>query len=77
MPVPTLGEVLKKSGWTQEQIDALDAKAVNGLNTVLTTASQAEATAIQKEQEATAAAAQEGAGRRGASRGRGRRERGR
>ncbi len=45
MPVPTLGEVLKKSGWTQEQIDALDAKAVSGLNTVLTEASQAEATA--------------------------------
>lgn len=66
MPVPTLGEVLKKSGWTQEQIDALDSKAVNGLNTVLTTASQAEATAIQKEQEATAAAAKAEADRKAA-----------
>jgi hypothetical protein len=57
MPVPTLGEVLKKSGWTQEQIDALDAKAVSGLTTVLTTASQAEEIATQKEKEAVAAAA--------------------
>ena len=48
MPVPTLGEVLKKSGWTQEQIDALDAKAVSGLNTVLTTASDAETEAAAK-----------------------------
>ncbi len=66
MPVPTLGEVLKKSGWTQEQIDALDAKAVSGLNSVLTTASDAEATASQKQQEAATAAAKAEADRRAA-----------
>jgi predicted metal-binding transcription factor (methanogenesis marker protein 9) len=47
MPVPSLAEVLRQSGWSQEQIDALDAKAVTGFNTVLTTASQAETTAAE------------------------------
>jgi hypothetical protein len=46
MPVPTLAEVLKQSGWTQAQIDALDANAQAGLTTyvsgVLTTAEQKE-----------------------------------
>lgn len=32
----TVSEVLKQSGWSQEQIDALDAKALNGLNGYVT-----------------------------------------
>lgn len=32
----TIAEVLKQSGWSQEQIDALDAKALNGLNGYVT-----------------------------------------
>jgi hypothetical protein len=47
MPIPSLAEVLKQSGWSQEQIDALDAKAAAGFNTILTTASQAEMTAAE------------------------------
>ena len=62
----TVADVLKQSGWSQEQIDALDAKALSGFNTVLTTASQAEATAAQKQQEAAAAAAKAEADRKAA-----------
>ena len=47
MPVPSLSDVLRQSGWTQEQIDALDAKAASGFNTILNTASQAEKTAAE------------------------------
>ena len=53
----TLADVLKKSGWTQEQIDALDANARNGFNSVLSAADQAEQDALKKQAEATAAAA--------------------
>jgi hypothetical protein len=53
MPVPTLAEVLKQSGWTQDQIDALDAQARTGLNSYVTNIYQ---TAEQKEQAALAAA---------------------
>jgi hypothetical protein len=54
MPVPTLAEVLKQSGWTQTQIDALDAQSQTGLTNYVTNVYQ---TAEQKEQAATAAAA--------------------
>jgi hypothetical protein len=45
----TLAEVLLKSGWTQEQIDALDAKARTGLTDYVTGIEQ---TAAQKEKAA-------------------------
>jgi hypothetical protein len=45
----TLAEVLKQSGWTQEQIDALDAKAMSGLTDYVTGIEQ---TAAQKEKAA-------------------------
>lgn len=38
--MPTVQEVLKQSGMTDEQITSLDAKVLEGFNTVLTTASQ-------------------------------------
>ena len=44
----TLAEVLKNSGWTQEQIDALDAKAMSGLTSYMTGIEQ---TAAQKEKD--------------------------
>jgi hypothetical protein len=46
----TLAEVLKNSGWTQEQIDALDAKAMSGLTSYVTGIEQ---TAAQKEKAAS------------------------
>jgi hypothetical protein len=46
----TLAEVLKQSGWTQEQIDALDAKALSGLTSYVTGIEQ---TAAQKEKAAS------------------------
>jgi hypothetical protein len=46
----TLAEVLLKSGWTQEQIDALDAKARTGLTDYVTGIEQ---TAAQKEKAAS------------------------
>lgn len=64
--MPTLAEVLKQSGLSQEQIDALDAKVMNSLGGVLTTAEQKEksaqdaavkAEADRKAAEASAAAA--------------------
>ena len=62
----TLADVLKKSGWTQEQIDALDANARNGFNSVLSAADQAEQDALKKQAEATAAAAKAEADRKAA-----------
>ena len=56
----TLAEVLKKSGWSQEQIDALDAKAREGFNGILNAAEQAEKDALTKQAEATAAATKAG-----------------
>ena len=53
MPVPTLAEVLKQSGWTQAQIDALDAQAQTGLTNFVTGIYQ---TAEQKEQAAAESA---------------------
>lgn len=49
MPAPTLAEVLLKSGWKQEQIDALDAQARTGLNDYVSNVYQ---TAEQKEKAA-------------------------
>ena len=49
MPAPTLAEVLKQSGWTQEQIDALDANARTGLTNYVSNVYQ---TAEQKEKAA-------------------------
>ncbi len=66
MPVPKLQDVLLKSGWTQEQIDALDVKAMSGFNGVLAVAEQAEKDALTKQTEATAAAAKAEADRKAA-----------
>jgi hypothetical protein len=49
----TLAEVLKKSGWSDEQIAALDAKAMSGLTEYVSTV---EKTATEKETAAKAAA---------------------
>jgi len=57
----TLAEVLKNSGWTQEQIDALDAKAMSGLTSYV---SNIEQTAAQKEQAAKDLAAKAEADRK-------------
>lgn len=46
----TIAEVLLKSGWSQEQIDALDAKALSGLNGYVTTV---QTEAAQKEKSAS------------------------
>lgn len=62
----TLAEVLKKSGWSQEQIDALDANARAGFTSVLSAAEQAEKDALTKQQEATAAATKAEADRKAA-----------
>ena len=56
MPVPTIADVLKQSGYTQEQIDALDAKLLAGMKTALSGAEQAEKDALTKQQEAAALA---------------------
>lgn len=50
MPAPTLAEVLKQSGWSQEKIDALDAEALKGLNSYMSNVYQ---TAEQKEKAAS------------------------
>jgi hypothetical protein len=47
--MPTVQEVLKNSGWTDEQIAALDAKATEGLTNVLSTADQIREAAELKE----------------------------
>ena len=57
----TLAEVLKQSGWTQEQIDALDAKAMSGLTNYVTGIEQ---TAAQKQKEAQDLAAKAEADRK-------------
>ena len=49
MPVPTVAEVLKQSGWSQEKIDALDAQALSGITTYVSSVYQ---TAEQKEKAA-------------------------
>lgn len=48
--MPTLAEVLKSSGWSQAQIDALDAQAMKGLGDYV---SGIEQTAAQKEKAAS------------------------
>lgn len=45
MPVPTVAEILKQSGFTEEQIAALDARAITAFTGVLTTAEQERQTA--------------------------------
>ena len=62
----TLSEVLKQSGLSQEQIDALDAKVMKSLGGVLTTAEQAQQEAAQKQQAAQEAAAKAEADRKAA-----------
>lgn len=57
----TLQEVLLKSGWSQEQIDALDAKAMSGLTNYV---SGIEKTAAEKEKAAQEAAAKAEADRK-------------
>lgn len=57
----TLAEVLKQSGWSQEQIDALDAKAMSGLTSYV---SNIEQSAAQKEQAAKDLAAKAEADRK-------------
>lgn len=59
----TLQEVLLKSGWSQTQIDALDAKAMSGLTEYVTTV---EKTATEKELAAKAAAEKAEADRKAA-----------
>ncbi len=72
MAIPTVAEVLKQSGWTQEQIDALDQKARTGIETYVSndyqTAEQKDkaaqdlavkAEADRKAQESAAAAAKD------------------
>jgi len=59
----TVAEVLLKSGWTQAQIDALDAKAMSGLNEFV---GSIEKTAAEKEQAAKAAAEKAEADRKAA-----------
>ena len=49
MAIPTVAEVLKQSGWSQEKIDALDAQALSGITNYVSTVYQ---TAEQKEKEA-------------------------
>lgn len=66
MPVPTIADVLKQSGFSQEQIDALDAKLIAGMKTALSGAEQVEADALKKQQEAVALAAKAEADRKAA-----------
>jgi len=64
--MPKLADVLKQSGWSQEQIDALDARAMQGFTNVLTAAEQVEKSALEKEQAAQAAAVKAEADRKAA-----------
>jgi len=64
--MPTTAEVLKASGFTDEQIAALDAKAIGAFDSVLTTASAERAAAAEsakkaEEERVAAKAAQEAA----------------
>jgi hypothetical protein len=61
MPAPILADVLKQSGWTQEQIDALDAQAKTGLTNYVSNIYQ---TAEQKETTAREASAKAEADRK-------------
>ena len=49
--MPTVAEVLKQSGLTQEQIDAIDAKAISALNGYVTTVEQSAQHAATKAEE--------------------------
>jgi hypothetical protein len=49
--MPTIQEVLKQSGWTDEQIATLDQKAVQGFTSVLSTADQLQQAAELKERQ--------------------------
>ena len=53
--MPTVADILKQSGLSDDQIAAIDAKAMSALNGVYTTAEQARAEAAQKEAAALAA----------------------
>jgi hypothetical protein len=64
--MPTVAEVLKQSGLSQEAIDALDAKVISSLNGVLTSADKAQADALAKEKAATDAAIKADADRKAA-----------
>jgi hypothetical protein len=64
--MPSLAEVLRQSGLSQEQIDALDAKVMTSLGGVLTTAEKAQQDALAKEKAATEAAAKAEADRKAA-----------
>jgi len=64
--MPTTAEILKASGFTDEQIAALDARAITAFNTVLTTAEQertaaAESAKKAEEERVAAKAAQDAA----------------
>lgn len=48
----TTREILKQSGLTDAQIDALDQKVISGFDVVLTTATSAEQTAVKAKEEA-------------------------
>lgn len=50
--MPTVEEILKQSGLTDDQIKALDAKIMSGFNTVLSTATAAEANAVKLKDQA-------------------------
>ena len=50
--MPTVQEILKASGFTDEQITAMDTKAITAFGTVLTTAQQAEQSAQQAREQA-------------------------
>ncbi len=64
--MPTLADVLRQSGLSQEQIDALDAKVMSSLGGVLTTAEKAQQEAIAKEKTAQEAAVKAEADRKAA-----------
>ena len=64
--MPTIADVLKQSGLSQEQIDALDAKVLKSLGGVLTSAEQAQQEAAQRVQAAQEAAAKAEADRKAA-----------
>ncbi len=59
--MPTVQEILKQTGFTQEQIDAMDARAIGAFGTMMTAAEaeKATATAAQAKAEADFKAAQE------------------
>lgn len=64
--MPTVAEVLRQSGLSQEQIDALDAKVLTSFNGVLTSAERLQQEAVAKERSAAEAAAKAEADRKAA-----------